>query len=140
VLPVEARSGRPIRRASLELLPLAWPGRSRRRARPDEAAAWRDAVSGWARTRLGRSVPLVVFSHAPPLGFGDDDDVYHRGFAAYRWLLRRARPVLWLHGHTPLAAVPWQLAWESTTLVNVTGSVLVELVATGMPHASGSSR
>jgi hypothetical protein len=129
VLPAEARSGRPIRRASLELLPLAWPGRSRRRARPDEAAAWRDAVSGWARTRLGRGVPLVVFSHAPPLGFGDDGDTYHCGFAAYRWLLRRAHPVLWLHGHTPLAAVPWQLAWEGTTLVNVTGSVLVELVA-----------
>jgi uncharacterized protein len=139
VLPLEARSGRPIRRAGLELLPLAWPGRSRQRARPDEATAWRDSVSGWARTRLGREIrsePLVVVSHAPPLGFGDDDDPYHCGFAAYRWLLRRAHPVLWLHGHTPLAAVPWQCAWERTTLVNVTGSVLVELVAAGSPAAT----
>jgi hypothetical protein len=36
--------------------------------------------------------------------------------------------MLWLHGHTSLAANPeWRVKWGATTLVNVTGAVLVEL-------------
>ena len=57
-----------------------------------------DAASAAARTRATRArnrVPL------PSLNV-------HRGFRAYRWLLERTRPVLWLHGHTPLASVPWR--------------------------------
>ena len=52
-----------------------------------------------------------------------------RGSPAYRWLLDRLRPPLWLHGHTPLAGVEtWSLELEASRVVNVTGSVLVELV------------
>ena len=79
--------------------------------------------------------PFLVISHAPPLGAGDAADPYHRGFRAYRWLLEHARPVLWLHGHSPLASVPWLVTRGSTTLVNVTGAVLIELVPP--PHRAG---
>ena len=64
-----------------------------------------------------------------PLGAGDAPDPFHRGCRAYRWLLEPTRPVLWLHGHTPLASVPWRVTCGTTMLVNVTGAVLVELVA-----------
>ena len=51
------------------------------------------------------------------------------GTAAYRWLLERLRPPLWLHGHTTRASVPdWRAALGTSIVANVTGSVLVELV------------
>jgi hypothetical protein len=65
----------------------------------------------------------------PPLRAGDTPtDPYHRGFAGYRLLLDRLAPPLWLHGHTALAAgTTWKVQAGRTTLVNVTGSVLIEL-------------
>lgn len=107
---------------------LSWPGDAKGRAEHDDRAAWRQALYLALRSRLGRS-PLIVLSHVPPSGLGDTpEDVYHRGFAAYRWLCRRLRPVLWLHGHTAPAASPgWRVEWGATTLVNVTGAVLIEI-------------
>jgi Icc-related predicted phosphoesterase len=72
----------------------------------------------------------VVISHVAPEGAGDvSTDVYHRGFGAYRWLLDRLRPPLWLHGHTTTALVPeLQVSAGPTTVVNVTGAVVVELL------------
>ena len=61
---------------------------------------------------------------------GDHVFNYHRGFAGYRWLCRRLKPRLWIHGHSALAAVAdWRQDWGGTTLVNVTGAVLVEMSA-----------
>jgi Icc-related predicted phosphoesterase len=77
----------------------------------------------------GRSDPIIVLSHAPPSGAGDGPDAYHLGFRAYRWLLDSFHPPLWLHGHVTTASVPsLNVSLGRTTLVNVTGSVLVELV------------
>jgi hypothetical protein len=68
----------------------------------------------------------------PPLGAGDaSTDPYHRGFKGYRWLLERLEPTLWLHGHTPLAATEeWKVEVGPTTVVNVTGAVLIDLIPT----------
>jgi hypothetical protein len=85
-----------------------------------------------SRVRL-REHPLLVISHAAPAGAGDAPaDPYHAGFPAYRWLLDELRPPLWLHGHTTTATVPSLLVRSGpTTLVNVTGAVLLEIVAPG---------
>ena len=114
--------------AGLSVAGLSWPGSDRGRAIRDEVAAWQQVAGLYLRTRFGPR-PLIVISHVPPRGLGDTpEDPYHRGFAAYNWLCRRLNPRLWLHGHTAQAAAPdWRVTWGSTTLVNVTGAVLLEL-------------
>ena len=82
------------------------------------------------RRLRGRRSPVLVLSHAPPLGVGDcDSDPYHVGYGAYRWLLERLRPPLWLHGHTtPASVADWRASLGPSVVANVTGSVVVELV------------
>ena len=114
--------------AGLFLLGLPWPGRGDDPARRDAWVAWRQALGAGLSGRLHRG-PCLVFSHAPPAGLGDAPaDPYHEGFGAYRFLLERLGPPLWLHGHTPLAGRSWQEHLGATVLVNVTGTVLIELL------------
>jgi uncharacterized protein len=116
------------RESGLAIAGLGWPGRRGRVISRSEFQGWTQALKLCLR-RIGRRGPLIVITHAPPLGAGDTaDGRYHRGFAGYRWLLERLRPRLWLHGHTPLAATrEWHLDHGPTTVVNVTGAVVVEL-------------
>jgi Icc-related predicted phosphoesterase len=115
--------------AGINVAGLSWPSDAHGRAIRDEAAAWRQALSLYLHARGRR--PRIVASHVPPRGLGDAPaDDYHRGFAAYRWLCRRLKPLLWLHGHTsPAMADRWRVDWGATTLVNVTGAVLIEITA-----------
>ncbi len=113
---------------------LEWPGIGQPGNRRRPWLAWRHAIGLLQRAvvaRLsGHDQPILVISHAPPLGAGDvPTDTYHVGFGAYRWLLERLRPPLWLHGHTTMASVS-ELVTRSdqTCVVNVTGAVLLELV------------
>ena len=137
VVPEPLASGSICRLAGLPIGALEWPGAgsAHNQRRPD--IAWRDAL-GLVRRRLAqwlttpptrRTEPLLMISHAAPEGAGDAPDLYHRGFPAYRMLLDRLRPPVWLHGHTTTAAVDSLVVRSGrTTLVNVTGAVLVELV------------
>jgi Icc-related predicted phosphoesterase len=115
--------------AGVPIAGLGWPGKRRGQAVRDETAAWGQALTLLLHLR-GQRPPIVV-SHVPPRGLGDTpEDHYHRGFRAYRWLCGRINPRLWIHGHTALAAAPgWREDWGGTTLVNATGAVLIELVA-----------
>ena len=121
-----------IHRDGFSIGGLEWPGLHSRAAGRSDLGAWRHAIS-LAAHRVGHFDPLIVLSHVPPAGVGDvPTDPYHRGFEGYAWALRRLRPRLWLHGHTPLAAAPeWRLSAGHTDVVNVTGSVLIELFAPG---------
>ncbi len=126
--PAAMPSSRVTRECGLAVAGLGWPGKRGKRSSRNELLAWRQALV-LALRRLGRSEPLIVITHAPPRGAGDmEDGEFHRGFAGYSWLLRRLKPRLWLHGHTPIAAVDdWQVTRETTTVVNVTGAVLIEI-------------
>jgi hypothetical protein len=121
----------------IAVLALEWPGLRHGDRQRHDGSAWADALRGVRRLvgrRLtGRGAPLVVLSHAPPRGVGDRAaDPYHVGFAAYRWLLDRLAPPVWLHGHVPPASVEgWRLDHGGSTVVNVTGAVLVELIPPG---------
>lgn len=111
-----------------------WPGLEERHARRDESRAWLDvgrvACALTLRRLRGRRGPVLVLSHAAPRGVGDrETDPYHVGYGAYRWLLERLHPPLWLHGHTTRASVAdWRANLGTSIVANVTGSVLVELV------------
>jgi uncharacterized protein len=117
---------------AFRVLGLSWPGGHGGRAIRDERAAWTQALRAALRGR-GRAGGLIVASHVPPLALGDDPaDPYHTGFSGYRWLLRRLRPPLWLHGHTPTPPGRAPVVREGgTTLINVTGAVLLELHPAG---------
>jgi hypothetical protein len=128
-LPEQLPDGRTEKLAGIEFIGLSWPGRRSGHADHDEGAAWRQALKPGIRAVFGRG-PQLVISHAPPLDAGDDPaDPYHRGFRAYRWLAERLRPTLWLHGHTTVAtSSSLTIQLGPTTLVNVTGATLIELV------------
>jgi hypothetical protein len=90
---------------------------------------WRRVLRAWPSASLRR--PVLVISHAAPRGLNDADDMAHRGFTAFRWLLRRLAPPLWIHGHTALVrrGIDGRTARSGPTLlVNVTGATLIELV------------
>ena len=80
---------------------------------------------------LGRRGAILVLSHAPPRGVGDHEaNRYHLGYAAYRWLLERVHPPLWLHAHVnPATIADWREHHGTSVVANVTGSVIVELLA-----------
>ena len=125
--------------AGIPLLGLPWPFDDREPAHRDEGSAWRQVLSILKGRLLVRSQrPWLVFSHVPPRGAGDTPtDAYHVGFAAYRAVLDRLAPPLWLHGHTSTAAAPTlEIEYGATRLVNVTGSVLVELLPPPMTAAN----
>jgi hypothetical protein len=133
--PAPMRSGRLTALGDVTIAPFSWPGLgSDHVALRDERRAWWDvfrAARGlFVRWLLGERGPVLIVSHAPPRGVGDAaSDPYHLGYSAYRWLLDRLRPPLWLHGHTTIAAVKdWRDAHGPTTVANVTGAVVVELV------------
>jgi Icc-related predicted phosphoesterase len=129
--------------AGIQIGGLEWPGVAQRGNERHPRRAWLDALRlawRWLVRRLRRGQrPLVVISHAPPTGFGDAPrDPYHMGFDAYRWLLDRLRPPLWLHGHTTAASVEdLECRCRETKLVNVTGAVLVELTPPGTTTNGG---
>jgi uncharacterized protein len=95
------------------------------------------AAGMWARVltalpRAKRAGPLLVVTHAPPRDVNDDDDRAHRGFRAFRWLVDRIGPPLWLHGHTALVrrGIDDRMARHNgTVFYNCTGATLIELVA-----------
>jgi hypothetical protein len=136
--PTPMTSGRLTELGGVTIASFSWPGLGRQHvALRDERRAWWDVLRAvWRlglRRLLGRGGPVLIVSHAPPRGVGDTaSDPYHLGYAAYRWLLDRIRPPLWLHGHTTIAAVKdWRDAYGPTTVANVTGSVVVELIPPG---------
>lgn len=134
-LPEPMVDGRVHDERGLRLLGFSGSPRYAPHGRPDID----QQVSGFAMWRrvLGafpaaiRRSPLVVVSHAAPRGWNDASDPAHRGFRAFRWLLARLAPPLWIHGHTALIrrGVDGRTVRHGPTLlVNVTGATLIELV------------
>ena len=132
--PHHLSSGHLVEVGGVTVAPFEWPGLRPDRALRDEWGAWGDVIrAAWSlsvRRLRGREAPVLVVSHAPPRGVGDAAaDRYHLGYAAYRWLLERLRPPLWLHGHTtPASVADWRATFGRSMVANVTGSVVVELV------------
>jgi len=50
------------------------------------------------KARMTNGVDLLV-THAPPKGYGDMEDLPHRGFECFNGFLMRFKPLYLLHGH-----------------------------------------
>ena len=63
----------------------------------------------------------VLVTHAPLHGYGDLNDLAHRGFTVFRDVLDRYHPQLMLHGHVHMsygANIPREHQYGSTRIVN----------------------
>lgn len=69
---------------------------------------------------LHKGVDIVV-THAPPEGLGDDEDVAHWGFQAFRELIDRYHPAYFIHGHVHMTynhTVPRVIEYNGTKIIN----------------------
>ena len=71
----------------------------------------------------------LVLTHAPVRGFGDEDNMTHRGFEAFLPLLDQYKPRYLVHGHIHQrygANRPRCYQYNETTIVNATGRYILE--------------
>ena len=72
----------------------------------------------------------IVLTHAPVQGFGDEDNMTHRGFEAFLPLLDKYRPRYLVHGHIHQrygVNRPRCYQYNETTIVNATGRYILEI-------------
>ena len=72
----------------------------------------------------------IVLTHAPVAGYGDEDNLTHRGFEAFLPLLDRWQPSYLVHGHVHKRYDPMQqrvLQYGATTIINANGKYYLEL-------------
>jgi hypothetical protein len=128
-LPEPMSDGRIVTEAGLRLLGFSGsPVYNDRGMQVSALGMWAKAIGSWSAAQRAR--PLLVVTHAPPRDLNDDTDRAHRGFTAFRWLVDRLSPPLWLHGHTALVRRGIDARCtrhEGTLFYNCTGATLVEL-------------
>ncbi len=81
----------------------------------------------WNKHRKGRALDILL-THAPPRGIHDTADPAHQGFETFLALIRRWKPKLHLHGHTPpRPGLPTETVLDSTRIIHIRGFRLLEL-------------
>jgi Icc-related predicted phosphoesterase len=87
------------------------------------------------KLRYGRYLDVLV-THAPPWRIHDADDLPHRGFKAFRWLMRVYRPKILLHGHIHLYRQDaiYETQFESTRVINTFPYRVTELELVKAPQ------
>ena len=80
------------------------------------------------RLRHGRCLDILI-THAPPRGIHDGEDLPHRGFESYLWLLRAFQPTLMIHGHQHVynRNEATETDYEGTRIINTYGYRVLEL-------------
>ncbi|OUP39820.1 metallophosphoesterase family protein [Olsenella sp. An188] len=82
----------------------------------------------------------VIVTHAPLRGYGDLDDLPHRGFEALGRLIERTRPRYLLHGHVHMEYGRIERVREhpcGTTIVNACGSYVLDIPDESIGGRSG---
>lgn len=87
----------------------------------------------WKIKRAG-GVDLVL-THAPVRGYGDQDDMAHRGFEAFLPLLDKYKPKYLVHGHVHKsytgAGFERERQYGETTIINAYGRYIFDTDAAG---------
>ena len=79
----------------------------------------------------------VLLTHAPARGYGDMDDLPHRGFECFNGFLDKWQPKYMIHGHVHKAYGHFQqeLTHSSgTTIVNACGYTILDIAASEYPE------
>lgn len=74
--------------------------------------------------------PDIVITHSPPRFLGDEEDIPHRGFRVFRWLIDICQPKYFLHGHIHRSFLHDRERFclhGKTTIVNCFGSYVLEI-------------
>lgn len=139
LLPEPMEDGRVMTEAGVRLIGFSGsPVYSDRGLQVGALGMWAKVIGSWSGAQ--RALPILVVTHAPPRGINDDEDRAHRGFTAFRWLVDRLSPPLWLHGHTALVrrGIDDRCATHAGTLFyNCTGATVVELLPPTASAADG---
>jgi uncharacterized protein len=91
------------------------------------------------RVLHGRYLDILI-AHAPARGIHDQPEGAHRGFRAFKTLMHRFRPKLFLHGHNHRYGLDqWRTRFEKTEVINVHPFCVCTLKQDGVtvhyPHA-----
>jgi uncharacterized protein len=91
----------------------------------------------WNRLRYGRYLDVLV-THAPPWRIHDADDLPHRGFKPFRWLMHVYRPKILLHGHIHLYRqdAVYETQFESTRVINTFPYRVIDLDLVKAPRVN----
>ena len=102
----------------------------------DGSYAYREGIVGYTEGEMMKRALLlavkarlmggidVLVTHAPPRGYGDLDDLPHRGFDCFNRLLELVKPRILLHGHIHLdyGIIPREVEHPSgTRIINAFG-------------------
>lgn len=84
------------------------------------------------RWKLHRSKGVdIVLTHAPPAGYGDAEDIAHRGFEAFLPLMDCYQPSYLIHGHVhksySVHTFSREVQYASTTVLNGAGRTILEI-------------
>ena len=92
--------------------------------------------------KLRRGVDIVV-AHAPVQGFGDLDDLPHRGFAVFRTLIETYTPRYFLHGHVHTSyghGMRQEYEYCGTQIINVGETYILEIPDDALPKREAAPR
>ena len=86
---------------------------------------WKQSLALWRAKGVD-----IVLTHAPVSGYGDQEDLAHRGFDCFQDLLDRWHPGYLVHGHVHMSYghdVQRTLRYGDTTLINACGYYLLDI-------------
>lgn len=72
----------------------------------------------------------IVVTHAPPRHLGDQEDLAHRGFSCFAWLIDRFHPKYLVHGHVHRNYgynIPRRIDRDDTVILNACGYTVFEI-------------
>ena len=96
----------------------------------DMGLAGRSSLFRNHRAETPQDTVDILLTHAPCLGYGDLDDLPHRGFACFNELLERWHPAYHLYGHVHMeyGMIDRETIHPSGThLINVSGMYILDI-------------
>ncbi|BDU50164.1 metallophosphoesterase family protein [Haliovirga abyssi] len=92
-----------------------------------EYGMWKKILKQIIKIAIRR--PDIVVTHAPIRGIHDKEDHVHKGFRAFRYILKYCKPKLWIHGHIHLSSQyeKQETIVNGTRIINAYGYKVIEL-------------